>query len=367
MKIGLLVEPYEEAHASGMGYLLRELASGIQKYGTEHEFVFYSSILLNKDIVPGNYKNVIVPKNTLLKLIYFIFTKVEVDIFLFVAPLQSVYIPGNVKSVLLCQELPSRHVASGSWSESIKIFLRDIIFMNVSVHRSSLIIVPTHATEKDVLQYYPNSQKKIHVIPDGYQNLLPYIERAVSPPAERTPYFFFTGKVKERKNVHRIVSAFIQFKENMPSPAHLVIGGSYGGEYHNKMWEEVKEHNLEAYVHFIGYISIEELCGYYLHARALVFTSLSEGFGMPILESMSLGTPVITANISSMAELAVDAGILVDPYSVEEIANAMTAIYTDADLHQDLSRAGKERAKKYSWDLTAKGYMVLLHETFSSV
>lgn len=360
MKIGLLVEPYEPRHASGMGYLLREMAEHMQKNGTAHEFVFYSSRPLDRDIIAGDYTNIIVPRNTLLKLCYFYFKRLNIDIFLYVAPLQSLYVPGTVRSVLLCQELPSRHIASGSFIESIKIALRDILFMKLSVKKASLIIVPTQATEQDVLRYYPESRTKIQIIPDGFQNLIPYISQAVTPDPKLSPYFFFTGKVKSRKNVHRIVSAFIQFKEETKTPAHLVIGGSYGGEYYQKMWNEVREHALQDYVHFVGYTSIEELCGYYLHARALVFPSLSEGFGMPILEAMSLGTPVITSNISSMGEIARDCALLVDPLSVTEIADALTRLYSDVTLREKLIQAGKTRSKEYSWERMGREYIVAL-------
>lgn len=364
MKIGLLVEPYEEKNASGMGYLLRELASGIAKYGTNHQVTLYSSKPINNDLIPGDYINVLVPRNTIRKFLYFFFKKIDLDVFLYVAPLQSLYVPGKVQSVLLCQELPSRHIASGSVGESIKIFLRDVLFMKLSVKKASLIIVPTHATEKDVLQYYPESKTKIHLIPDGYQNLIPYISQAVTPEEKITPYFFFTGKVKSRKNVHRIVSAFILSKKETGSPTHLVIGGSYGGEYYRKMWEEITRNNLGDFVHFVGYISIEELCGYYLNAVALIFTSLSEGFGMPILEAMSLGTPVITSNISSMEELGRDAALLVDPFSVDDIATAMGRIYSDPELRKELVLKGGRRAQEYSWDRTGREYIRLLESLF---
>ena len=367
MKIGLLVEPYEEENASGMGYLLRELASGITKYGSRHHITLFSSTAINRELIPGNYTNVLVPKNTIRKFFYFFFKKVKLDVFLYVAPLQSLYVPGRVQSVLLCQELPSRHIASGSIGESIKIFLRDIIFMKLAVKKASLIVVPTHATEKDVRQYYPESEKKIHLIPDGYQNLLPYISRAVMPEKKIVPYFFFTGKVKSRKNVHRIVSAFILLKKKTGLPLHLVIGGSYGGEYYKEMWEEVTRNSLEEFVHFVGYISVEELCGYYLHAVALVFTSLSEGFGMPILEAMSLGTPVITSNISSMEELAGGVALLVDPFSVEDISTAMERIYSDHELREELVLGGGKRAQEYSWDRTGKEYVELLESLFPNL
>lgn len=360
MRIGLLVEPYEPHHASGMGYLLREMAEQMQKNGSEHEYVFYSSTPLAPETIAGEYTNIIVPRNTVLKFVYFFLNRPAVDVFLYVAPLQSLFISKHVPTVLLCQELPSRHVASGSLTETLKVFIRDIVFMKFSVARSSLIIVPTHATEKDVLQYYPHSRSKIQVIPDGYQNLIPLIPQAVAPEQSWKPYFFFTGKVKQRKNVHRIVSAFIEFKKKTHSPAHLVIGGSYGGEYHKQMWKEITEHHLEDHVHFVGYTSIEELCGYYLNALALVFTSLSEGFGMPILEAMSLGTPVITSQISSMGEIAKDAAVLVDPLSVTDIADALTRVYSDATLREELIQAGKDRSKEYSWERMGREYVSVL-------
>ena len=133
------------------------------------------------------------------------------------------------------------------------------------------------------------------------------------------------------------------------------------------MWEEVTRNSLEEFVHFVGYISVEELCGYYLHAVALVFTSLSEGFGMPILEAMSLGTPVITSNISSMEELAGGVALLVDPFSVEDISTAMERIYSDHELREELVLGGGKRAQEYSWDRTGKEYVELLESLFPNL
>ncbi|MEK7511135.1 MAG: glycosyltransferase family 1 protein [Patescibacteria group bacterium] len=362
MRIGFVIEPYETAHASGMGYVVLEFARELIRQSVgEHEIVLYSSHAVTKEGIPGTYELVSLPKHFLGRLWYFFTKKPEVDVLLFMTPLLSIVTSRKVKTVALCQELGSQKIPVEGMRPKLFAFFRDHVLMPLSLNRSAAVIVPSEATADDIRTYYPQVAHKLHLVPDGYQDLTIYRDSASEIPEAYKPYFFFAGKVKYRKNLHGIVSAFIRFKEQTGSPAKLVIAGDHGtGEYFQNMIQELQAHGLEQDVHFIGYTVGATLYSYYTNAHVFVFASLNEGFGMPILEAMHLGVPVITSSISSMAEVAGEAGLLVDPYSIEDMAEKFERMMTDQALRETCIARGKERAAAFSWERSTQGLLQIL-------
>ncbi len=356
MRIGFVAEPYEERNASGMGYVILELMRNLPKEGPAHEFLFYSSKPIDRALVPGAYENIIVPHNFLKKLWFFFTLKNCPDALIFMVPMVPLIVRG-VHAIPMCQELASQKIPPQGLSAKAFAFLRDQILMRLSFARASHIIAASEATKKDLMHFYGIGEDRIAVSYDGFQSLEVYKDEAVPVNENLKPYFFFIGKVKYRKNVHGIVSAFIRFKKRMSSNCQLVIAGDYGGSYYEKIQEDIKEAGLEQNVHFVGYTVKGALYAYYKNALACVFPSINEGFGMPIVEAMSLGTPVITSNISSMAEVADDAALLVDPHNVDAISEAMERIYNGEALRTELITKGKDRATIFSWPKAAREYI----------
>jgi len=233
--------------------------------------------------------------------------------------------------------------------------------MPLCIRRARKIITISHATAKDIVKYYNVLPENIAVIYVGFQDLRCCAKTAPAVDDCMKPYFFFTGRVKPRKNVHSVVSAFIRFKKRTHADCKLVIAGKSGGEYLESMMNELKKNEMEHEVFFVGFVSTELLCAYYLNAVAFVFPSLNEGFGMPVVEAMNLGTPVITSNISSLPEAAGNAGLLVDPYNVEDISRAMEKVFLEPEVRVKLVEKGYLQAQKFSWSKAAKEYMALLN------
>lgn len=361
MRIGFVAEPYEESQASGMGYVVLEFMRNLAaQYPAGDSMIVYSSRPVAASVIGERAENRSIPRGFLRKLRYFATLRRDVDVLLFMAPMLPLILPRRIKPVMLCQELASQKIIPDS-SEALFSFVRDRILMPLSLRRSAHIVAASQATKDDIVKFYNIPPEKITVIFDGFQDFTPVRARAERVSGDKKPFFFFTGKVKYRKNVHGIVSAFIRFKKNIRSDCKLIIGGSYGGSYYEKMRQEIEEHGLTQDIRFAGYVSIEQLCGFYEDALALVFPSFNEGFGMPIAEAMSLGTPVITSNISSMVEVAGDAALLVDPHNIDEISFAMERIYTDAGLRKELIARGKIQSQKFSWPRSGKKLLDLLH------
>lgn len=359
MKIGFVAEPYEEKNASGMGYVILELMRNLPREGAEHEFIFYSSRPIDRALVQGEYQNIIIPRSFVKKLWYFFTLGDKPDALIFMVPMMPLVVRG-MHSIPMCQELASQKIPPQGLSAKLFAFVRDQILMRISFAQASRIIAASEATKKDLMHFYGIVPERITVSYDGFQSLEVYKSEAVPVDEAKKPYFFFIGKVKYRKNVHGIVSAFIRFKKRVSSDCQLVIAGDCGGPYYEKIREEIKEHHMKGVVHFVGYTVKGALYSYYKDALACVFPSINEGFGMPIVEAMSLGTPVITSSISSMAEVADDAALLVDPHDVDAIAGAMERIHADATLRDELIAKGLERAKIFSWPKAAREYIAVV-------
>lgn len=363
MKIGFIAEPYEETGASGMGHLISELVKHLPDAGKQHSFTIYSSRPLHVGMVSIPIRNVIVPRSLLGKLWWFIRTKEDIDFLLFVTPLLPLILPRRIKTIPICPELGSQKITPGPLSDKMIALIRDHVLMPICLLRASKIITISEATKEDVVKYYRIPEEKITVIYVGFQDLSMYAGKAPAVDAKMKPYFFFTGRVKPRKNVHAIVAAFISFKMRTLTDCKLVIAGHSSGDYLRSMREDLVKHGLQDDVFFVGYVPTEFLCSYYQQALAFVFPSLNEGFGMPVVEAMNLGVPVITSNISSLPEAAGDAALLVNPHNTEDISRAMEQIYSDSKLRTYLVEKGYVQAKKFSWEKMAREYILFLERT----
>jgi glycosyltransferase involved in cell wall biosynthesis len=222
-----------------------------------------------------------------------------------------------------------------------------------SAWRASRVIADSQATADDLHHFYGTSHNKMQVIYLGLSPLAPAASDGLMPP-ER--FFVFVGTLQPRKNIEGIVKAYQIYRAKSANPAEFVLAGGKGWLF-DENWIAGADG-----VHLTGYISDEQKTMLYQKALALVFPSFYEGFGFPALEAMSLGTPVIASNTSSLPEVVGDAGILVDPNDPEQIADAMLRIEQDPELTQRLFEAGKVQAQKFQWHETARQVLNLFEQ-----
>lgn len=230
------------------------------------------------------------------------------------------------------------------------------------------IICDSTAAAHDLVRFAHLPSRTIQVIPAGTDPISPddlLLARRRAPAIKKAigvdgPYFLAVGDVRPRKNLLRVIQAFEMVQERLPN-ARLVIVGQ---DMHRSDEIARAAANVPGIVR-LGYVDDEQLDALYAGASALVFPSLYEGFGLPILEAMARGTPVITSDVSSMPEVAGQAALLVNPYDPAAIANAMASVASDKVLARRLSKAGRERAAQFTWDETARRTLAVYEEAVS--
>jgi glycosyltransferase involved in cell wall biosynthesis len=226
--------------------------------------------------------------------------------------------------------------------------------MWTATRQASRILTVSEASRRDILRFFAIPADKVQVIYNAID------ERFLTPPDEATtervrqryqldhPFVLYVGNIRPHKNIERTIDAFGRARADGPDGLKLVIIGDEVSKYPS-LRQMVHRHKLDKHVRFLGFQPQETLASFYRLAGAFVFPSLYEGFGLPPLEAMACGTPVITSNVSSLPEVAGDAALLVDPYDVEALAKAMVRIFTDRPLRETLVGRGLARARQFSW------------------
>ncbi len=227
-------------------------------------------------------------------------------------------------------------------------------FLWIATHQADRIITVSEASKRDILQYFRIPPEKIEVIYNGID------ERFWTPPPEEEmdrvrqryqltdPFILYAGNIKPHKNLVRLIAAFDRLHREGFDTLKLLIIGDEISKYAT-LRRAVHRHKLHKHVRFLGFVSDHTLAALYRLAAVFVFPSLYEGFGLPPLEAMASGTPVVTSNVSSMPEVAGDAALLVDPCDEEAIAGGVRRALTDETLRADLRARGLARAREFSW------------------
>ncbi|WP_013323523.1 glycosyltransferase family 4 protein [Gloeothece verrucosa] len=217
------------------------------------------------------------------------------------------------------------------------------------------IVCNSQATAQDIIDFFGISAQKITPIPLAYDATH---FRPLNLPKPSQPYFIYLGRPNPYKNLPRLLQAFAQLKNR--NDYQLWIAGPSDRRYTPKLQTAVEELGLTHQVKFLDYVSYGQLPVILNRALALVFPSLWEGFGLPVLEAMACGVPVITSNLSSLPEVAGDAAILINPDQTHEITAAMTAIANDSQLQSHLSKLSLQRASQFSWAKTGQATLNIL-------
>ncbi len=166
-------------------------------------------------------------------------------------------------------------------------------------------------------------------------------------------FILFVGTLEPRKNLDLLIEAYVLLKRQMPSPPPLIVAGARGWMF-DRIFAAVERHGLTDDVRFPGYVASEDLASWYSAATVFVYPSLYEGFGLPALEAMACGTPVVVSNVSSLPEVVGDAGAQVDPHQPEQLASALAEILQSKSKREQMAAAGLQRAATFTWSRAAE-------------
>jgi glycosyltransferase involved in cell wall biosynthesis len=232
-----------------------------------------------------------------------------------------------------------------------------------------MILTPSESTRRDVVRLLGVDPGRVRVIPyaaaPSFRPVSLAPDRLEAAHGIRPPYFLYVGTLEPRKNLGRALRAFASVAERLDG-CRFVIVGQRGWRY-DEVLREAARPSLRGRVELLGYVPEERLPDLYAHALALVYPSLYEGFGLPVVESMACGTPVLTSRSSSLAEIGEGAALLADPADEKALAEGLLALATDEALRLRLRARGLERARDFSWERTGRETAAAYQEVYEEV
>lgn len=223
----------------------------------------------------------------------------------------------------------------------------------LAIKKARHVIAVSQNTKRDLVRLLGVEEDNVTVVYNGVDHNV-FRQNGSTPAPYR--YVLYVGSERPRKNLGRLIEAFARLKQSGRfNDLKLVKVGAAGRSpaFRKASLRAIKDFGLEDEVIFTEHVSDQELASYYWSASALVYPSLYEGFGLPVLEAMACGCPVITSNTSSLPEVAGEAALLVDPYDVSSLCVAMERLLEDDQMKRRLAAQGVQRSKRFSWALSA--------------
>lgn len=365
MKIAVNTRLLLRNKLEGIGWFTYETMSRISKNHPEHEFYFIFDRPFDPHFIFSSnvFPVVIRPQARHPFLFYWWFEKSipkvlkKINADLFISPDGFLSLSTNVKSLVVFHDINFMHYPN-DFPLIVRCYYR--YYSPLFAKKASRIVTVSEYSKADIAKQFPVSLNNIDVVYNGaneiYKPLSEQEKREIKQEfTDGKDFFIFVGALNPRKNVTRLLKAFDLFKEKTKSDIKLIIVGERMFKTRS-MKKAYRQMVFKDEVIFSGRMTPEKLNRLYGSALALTFVPYFEGFGIPIIEAMNCGTPVITSNVTSMPEVAGDAALLVNPFSVESITDAMIKIYADNDLRYNLIEKGLVQCQKFSWNKTAENF-----------
>ncbi len=363
MKIA--IDARSTMNIAGIGRLTFELIRHLGKIDNENEYYLFFHRNYSKidEILGSNFKKYIIPFKTgllFLKLFWHEIliphhcNKLKVDVFHqpdFISARK-----GSYKKVVTIHDL-STNIFPKTKPLSVRLYY--INYVAKTIKKADIIVADSMNTKKDIIKFYGIKENLIKVVYPGvmdYFNVIPdkdILDKTREKYKLPEEFILFVGTIEPRKNLVRLLKAFSQVVSQGYKDIYLVISG-YKGWLTKQFFTMLDNLKISDKVLLLGYTDEENLPALYNLAKIFVFPSIYEGFGIPPLEAMACGTPVIASNSSSIPEVVGDAAILVDPYNEKILANSILNLLKDTNLQKDLVDKGLKRARMFSWDKMAR-------------
>lgn len=363
MKIGVYGQVLKEKQLKGIGYYLHHLLLALSRLDQDNLYQIISNAPLAQELpYAKNLRGSVFSRGIKKGFVFLGFPKAikkeDCDLVFFPKELISfrLSVPVVITAFdLFFFKLPQALKKEVSWDTKIHFALAKRAFA-----KASKILAISEDTKRDLIDLCGVSPDRIAVTPLGCDPA--FFQRAPQEEVDRlfqrcgicSPYFINTSSVWwGRKNLLRLIQAFSNFKKKHRTAHQFIITGLPGPST-GAMKELISKEGLSQDVLLLNYMPRKDLISLLQNAEALVFPSLHEGFGLPVIEAMAAGCPVVTSQNSALSEVSGDAALLVDPYSIDSIENGLEQVVSDPLLRQSLVAKGNSRSSLFTWEQTAK-------------
>ncbi len=344
----------------GFGWYTYETMLRITQQHPEHEFFFFfDRPFEEKFIFSDNITPVVLfppTRHPILQKIWFDYSvtralkKYKCDVF--VSPDGYLSLRTNTPQLAVIHDLNFEHNPQDVPKTVLKFFKKRFPLF---AEKAARICTVSAFSKEDLIQTYGIPEEKIDVTYNGVSSVFKVIEESKRQEIRKQytngkPYILFVGAIHKRKNVQRLIEAYKKLKTKENIPHQLLIVGE-------PMWNSqaiTVEEEMKPFIHFTGHVSLDALAEIMGSATCLAFVSYFEGFGIPLVEAMQSGVPVLAGDKTSLPEIGGDAVLYCDPYSVVSIQSQLSLLLSDEELRESLIEKGLERAKDFSWDYTAR-------------
>jgi glycosyltransferase involved in cell wall biosynthesis len=327
------------------------------------------------------FERVVLRINTKNRLLRTLFEQLALPILTLLQKIDVMFFPGNIiplfapcKSVLTVHDLSTEYYMTNFpeyAKEGRSIYAKSLAWMvKHSCSRADRIITDSDFSKAQITKHFAMDRKKIAVVTLGS----PHLERVFEKGScERilqrydidSSYVLYVGTLAKHKNLERLLEAFAKMKRGQKIPHKLVLAGRKGSGY-DDLLRKIRTVKMGEDVVLTGYVPDADLQAIYSNADLFIFPSLYEGFGLPLLEAMSYGVPVVSSNAGPLPEVAGNAALFFDPLDVDAMAQAIEKMLKDLSLRSELIKRGYERVKDFSWEDTARKTLAVFEEVYRS-
>lgn len=368
MRIAINTRFLLNSKMEGFGWYTYEVSKRLVEMHPEHEFYFFFDRKYDQRFVFGSNVTPIVlnppARHPILFYIWFEWSvkralkKHKID--LFFSPDGYLSLGSAVKQIGVIHDLNFEHYPQDIPRSARKYLCH---FFPKFANKAKEIITVSNYSKNDIVKTYGVEPAKVHAIWNGVSDAFRPIdaiekEKVRNQFTDDSPYFLFVGAIHPRKNVKRLLEAFVRFKEETKASEKLVIVGE--AMWENATFSDAIPEHLKKDIRFTGHLSLDELAKVMAAAKLFTYVPYFEGFGIPLVEAMRCGTPILSGNLTSLPEVAGDAAVYCDPFDVDAIKDALIQLNSDSNLREELSQKGLERSKQFSWDATTQAVSKVL-------
>jgi len=361
MKIGIAARGLSE-QSGGVKQYIESITSALLKIDKMNEYYIFHNNHNHVDKFPSA-KNIVLESSNKMIWDYFLLPKAlrkhQLDVVIFPKNVVPFFV--DAKSIIVVHDLAYFMPELNAYSLIDTIYMKHMI--KSSLKRADGVISVSQNTKSDIIKLIGTDENKIKIVYEAadskYKKTIDIIKLKEIKAKYKLcdKFIFYSGSLSPRKNMVRFLLAYDKIKAKIPHKLVLTGGRSWNDRNVREIINQMGESVIK-----LGYVNDEDMPFVYNLADLFVYPSLYEGFGLPPLEAMACGCPVITSNTSSIPEVVGDAGVMVDPHDVDELAKAMYEVLTNYDLRESMVKKGLERARKFSWEKCARECLIVVKE-----